>query len=1388
MKNFIHSILLFTRNFFFCALLLTVFSCSNSIIGEIDTSEIKASLSSISSPKNLVASHGGYRKISLTWTKVSNAKQYFVYKANSPFETFKKIGETNGNLNEFDYVVEPGISCWFRISAISYSEAESSLSSYVSGSSMAIPNITNIDLGTDGTSATISWWMNNCSDSTYEDSVKFEILCYRSDKLTQVGDTVYAEGSTRSVSISGLENKTTYYYLVKSYVGGGYDENLAEISDFADAETARLTNPSAPENLESEQGISKSENGINISWTLPEAVDVKVSSGIYEEHPLYFTIERKLLNESDAAYITLASYIGTFDSSKASSTSKSEIYFTCDSDANFGAENVLKIELGDTTEDSKIPNYEKYREGAKLTYTDKSVVSGKQYTYRIRSYADDVGNKKISSDSSYRECNAWLISTASLELNSEYEKSENSTEFTSIGVNFNFDFEDFGLDDSKFYTYILTYQRTPFQTSEGPSPAADEEKFLAKFSSVDDLRNYTKSYGSDVLIEPLNQGYYYYKVYICNSSVQTEAVPGEFYSSVQSSNFCTLTEDASKLPVIETFELTDGYASKYRIKWNYDSNYSYTLQWIDYDGSTEQQVPGATTQSLALTTTDSEGTISLISGVTKETEGEKSYAIFNHEATSGNARKYTLIAENGLQTTKSLDSVCKTLGTANVSMTNLDYDSITVKWLAVQKADNYEVSAYYADDESKAELLTTSGDDKNTEITLSGDDKNKTYTCTISKPSGYDNALKSGKPITLIVKAKNSQLTEDNTSEGNCSVYTFGPSLINASAGNLYDNNIHIKWNKVDGAVGYIIYRVLYSDSSADNSKIETSTDKYYYDVSNATLKRNGDNAAEGSNVSYVESSTTYTLNDIDDSSCADETSINQRKISWGLPFGYIILPVLNDSDDFEFESGKLAIKSGEDAGKAGVSYSDIASDNSPAFVKNATFGYGLNVAAEKSVSGTSQVIKWDSPYYAKDNAPTILRRLADSTENSWTVYKICEKGENSTSYEPSGEERYNAYEYAVKYRISASNVSVGGTYKASASYVEKLSKTLEDRYSICTEQLNKGYLLALKFTASTGNSYSEQIVVSPWDYKKRAIGPKNAELYITNYNLLNPTVKIASYNVEDFTIPEANFENLTDTTLSSADYSLSLAPTAIISRSSGITDGVLKVLRDAKHYYKIELTSENGKATEAGDGSVYAYRNITDEELVKAAMLNIAYAFYLNGGGKSDYSNVTNRFKYGEATSPTGTTFTKGDYHWVGSNIGKYDATYTLNNYSPTQLTPSGESTTFLNLTSDVSSNGGIRISGTSDYYIYRFIGTDIINVSNADNSSLNYDATITFTCTDNKTLSIKLTRNGSTSNIVSTKTEEERKKWFPMYLDGDKEKYYVLKSSTYGWWPSEN
>lgn len=1386
MKKFIHSVLLFARNSFFVFLLLATFSCSNSVIGDVNTSEIKASISSILSPQNLSASQGSYRKINLTWTTVSNAKQYLIYKANSPYDDFEKVGETSGNVNEFEYSVESGTTCWFRVSAVSYSEEESSLSSYVSGSSMAIPNITSIDLGTDGTSSTVTWWLSNCKSQTYENSVNFAIYCYKSDKLTQVGDTLYASGTERSVTFSGLEKKSTYYYLVKAYIGGGDAEDSAETSDFADAETARLTTPSAPENVSAEQGISteSSGNGIKISWTLPEAVDVKVSSGIYEEHPLYFTLERKLLSESESAYTTLASYLGTFDSSKASASSTSEIYFTCDSDASFGENDVLSVELVSTTEDDEIPNYENYRVGAKISYTDKSVVAGKQYTYRIRSYTDDVGTKKISSDSSYKECNAWLISVASLELKPTYEtKSGESTKFESISVNFDFDFEDFSLDNSKFYTYVLTYQKTDFPTEANPNPTASEEKFLANFVSVEELKNYTKTYESDFLSSSENQGYYSYKVYICSSSIsatENASIPSssEYYEMISSSNFCSITDDSTKLPVISTFKVDDGYANKYVLKWNYDSACTYTIQWTEYNGTTEQPLSNST-QSLVLSSDD----------FTTSTTDGTTYATYNHSATSGDARKYTILADNGLQVTETYNSVCKTLGTASVSMTSFAYDSITVNWVAVQKADDYEVSAYYADDESKTELVVTSGDDKNTEILNSTSNGTTTYSCKITKPSGYDSALKSGKAITLKVTAKNSLLSDDNTTEGSASVCTFGPSLINASVGTLHDSNILVKWNKVQGAAGYIIYRVLYSDSSADNAKIESSTDKYYYDVSSETLKRNGE-STEDSNVSYVESSATYTLNDIDDASCADEISLNQRKISWGLPFGYVILPVLNDSDDFDFETGSLEMKSGENVGKAGVSYSDIASDESPAFVKNATFGYGLNVAAEKSVSGSKQVIKWDAPYYAADYAPTILRRLADSTENSWEVYKICEKGEKSSSYEPSGDERYNAYEYAVKYKISAANVSVGDTYKASSSYVEQLSKTLENRYSINTEQLNKGYLLSLKFTASAGSSYSEQVVVSPWNYTKRAIGPTKAELYITNYNLLNPTVKVASYDVSDFTIPESNFETLKDTTLSSADYALRLEPTAIKSRSSGTTDGVLKVLRDAKHYYQIQLTSENGTATEAEDNSIYAYRNITDEELVKATMLNIAYAFYLNGGGPEDLTNVESKaYEYvGDkklTSSVTGGTSSFGSRGLISalvwdSEVGKYKADVSMTNYTENMLTPSGNYATFITISmSDVST----RTKGLSDSYLDKFRTEKFaVTVSNVDsNSKVDYSTVLTVTCTSDSSLTV--IKDDKT--IISATDKDTRRQWFPIQIGSDDN--YWFKNSTYGWWPED-
>ena len=65
-------------------------------------------------------------------------------------------------------------------------------------------------------------------------------------------------------------------------------------------------------------------------------------------------------------------------------------------------------------------------------------------------------------------------------------------------------------------------------------------------------------------------------------------------------------------------------------------------------------------------------------------------------------------------------------------------------------------------------------------------------------------------------------------------------------------------------------------------------------------------------------------------------------------------------------------------------------------------------------------------------------------------------------------------------------------------------------------------------------------------------------------------------------------------------------------------SNGVLKVLRDARHFYRLKAyrTLSDGSIAEAtvGDDSVYVYREITKQELVRCTNFVIADALYKAG------------------------------------------------------------------------------------------------------------------------------------------------------------------------------
>lgn len=235
-------------------------------------------------------------------------------------------------------------------------------------------------------------------------------------------------------------------------------------------------------------------------------------------------------------------------------------------------------------------------------------------------------------------------------------------------------------------------------------------------------------------------------------------------------------------------------------------------------------------------------------------------------------------------------------------------------------------------------------------------------------------------------------------------------------------------------------------------------------------------------------------------------------------------------------------------------------------------------------------------------------------------------------------------------------------------------------------------------------------------------------------------------------------------------------------------TAGPLQVLRDAKHYYQLTLKRGSTEGTVGDDDSVYAYRQITDAELVRSALLVMAYAFYINDGGSpaATPDDVKKKqFTYGGAGTQAGAVFTARSTATSELGIGKYKMYYTLTKYSPTMLCPSGTNRYegFLELTTDQKSCG---IKGLGENYIYMLRDTHTIYVAGNNSSGMpDYNATIDLKCPDHKTIDIKIKRNNTNSTIVNNiENFDTRCSWFPLQIHSDK--LYRFKDSTYGWWPS--
>lgn len=1358
----------------------------------------------VAAPTNLTATQGGYKSITLKWTAAKSAVIYNIYHSDTATGTFEFLGQTSDATCSYTVGgLEPDVKKYYKVQSVdSNSETSEGYSQICYGTTLAAPIITSIKQNANGDQITVHWYKGvNCTEETYLNSgLNYTVILYNADG-TQVlkEETIPALDKNNEVNtkytFKNLTPNTNYYIQIKAYTKSAQDAKSTESSDIESQSTAHSLIPAAPEKFEAAKGISK--DGIALSWVLPKFAEIKAST-TYETRPVYFKVFRKLESAPETAYDPILTYLGTTNTDK-DKIEKNAVHFT---KAESGTEATVIMGdflAGSTAEDgtkipSKIdvkieypkesgaetdPNYPNYIPGTKITLTDKTASRGEKYSYRIQSFIDDNGKKNVTSDESWSDGTGWLINSPTVSVSSDYQvNAEDPTKIDSFTVTLNFKFDDFGQQ----YNYVITETCQKMRKATAKEIEAGQED-KPEGEPVINL-HITSSYSSIAQKEfpytPLKDELYYqkysYKVSICDSSSEDTS---SAYYTVEASNSVIVINDMSRIPKIENFSINDGYKDKFIISWKYNKDYKYTLKWKNIDKNNNE----SDTQEEVLDNSVLETMLS-----------EDNIVTFYHTANSGDRRKgYSLTANNGLEKTEYYPDEVQTLGTPEPSF-EPSYNSIKISWKPVQKAAKYEITADYSGTPISAENIYEIKTDEDNNLYCEiiepyGKADNETYNTTNAEISGQKINFK----LESISENKDNEEVDRASSPDNFKIFTLGPAAIEhiesvegnpavarGIAINGSDDSISLRWNKVEGAKGYLIFRRKYSENYY--SDIKNQADVYYYSTETKSTTLIPDDGSKLP-VSCNETAGVITFNDnykqIEDYDNIYE--MNQDQIAWGFPYGYTIIPVKNSSDFSINDDLSIHGKSNS------IEYTQVSLNKIEK--TGSTYGYGFALTASKGVSLKQVDLAWKDPHNATQK-PTIYYREYNADPGS--VWKKGVSASNFDSTQIVPEISYKAYDYIAYYTPDPSK-----TIKIKPYFEEYISKQ-KDSYE---ERFNKGYILALEKPKAeyAGNLnkddktdryyYSERFSLNQYSKEEKKQGFDKAEIFMLNTNKKDGWKKIAELNPSNFSIKE---------TLSNAEYDLNIEkPTnfdliltpATIKNGGTNTKGLLQVLRDAKHYYMLKasrtFTDSEGKTktleTSVGsDGSIYAYRQITDEELVKATMLVIADAFNITSEG-----STTN--------GAEGSFWWKGEYVQCSVPI-RYALKMKINNYLyswknlPNQQLSVTPINNFIKIT-DLNESNEARGKASNGKPLFMCLKEDDnfsisklipLTIENTTIPLSSYSGTVNFATSDTQ-FSVTVEHNGSQTFEKDVSGNEEVKKWFPAKIGAND---YSGKSSAYGWW----
>ena len=1260
--------------FFGCKDLLTVPTVTAGSREEIPAERV------IATPMNVSASHGQKKKITIHWTPVNNASYYFIYKADTPHDTYVQIDEAPGTAASKAIDVPAGYSGYFKVAAVNAYGQLSDMSLTAYGTSLATPVITAIEQ--EGTSATVYWYMENLEKKSYLNSVIFKVTCHNPNGQSE--EKILSNTTDTFCTFENLNSGTEYQYDVETYLLS--DVNATEKSLKLSAKTAVSLIPQVPQ-YEVTEGTQ--ETSVTLTITLPPAVllskgTLNSSLEEYDVKPIYFKIER--YDESTAKFISKVDYLA------------------------FDKKHSIQDILHPTSSEKRIPKddpiFDTYQEGNTITWTDTAVERGVKYKYRVTSYIDNYYKadnttpievhpdpEKCFVKTGWATAKPTLTSTVLSFQTDHIEDHENLTYVSKATFNFNAAWNALGKDSD--YVFALLEQHRKLKNDNGGSEdTVGTTKFIQNnnsyyFISLEELNNHEFSFDfaapvypdlendPDTKTDPESnkefRGYYNYTLYIVPKEIASQ------YSDLSSDANKTaliaaaLTKDAdisTKLVTNQsiptpTLAVADGYVNKTKITFSIENDTDYILnrQALDETGA-----PTAAPEEITLRTNGTNENGTTVEGNTG--------TYIDTGLESGTAYQYTIYASTAvLDHIPSKTVNAFTLGTPDITFDpeTADYATITVKWNSVLHSLQEEEFRTNPDSLSDIKYtITHNGHDyifSQKDCILQANDSGlyesptnetdyhltcsygKEFTLTLKKNiANFDYSSSkpkiaasiAGSDIPVSIKVSNDITQEDsaNTTSDSVNVHTLGSAYTYVEATTAKSiNQIQVTWNTIPGVSLYAVRRICHSTvvgEEEDKENIIYVSADGSVTVKDATATPDRTAAkSNGSKIILVDNQVSAPANS------NDKYELTQEKIAWGIPYDYTVIPVKSTDDDpfdEDFDS---------------IQYTDL---NEASITKQGyTLGYGINVVASKADYNDKVTVEWTKPNSFSFGVPSLFYKAENSS--NWKKAFSLTKEDLSCNIKLPDEIRTKKVEFAVTYETT-DNV------KWADSYISYLASKKDSD----NEQLNEGYEFTLSsFEAdkpSIGSEdFTEQIRWGLWndltDSRKKQ--PESYEVYVKNLNCGPKWFKIASITPNGtVTITKENWYDAEITELPSGgllikalnngkDFTtcsrITRGSTTVTNAIAGTHDGILKVQRDYKHYYKLvaKRKDSSGDTIETALGDidstsadsvsklpVYTYRKISDDEFVKAITLIVADSLWKCGvseGGTKKSTGKTGSF-----------------------------------------------------------------------------------------------------------------------------------------------------------------